>query len=75
MSKLIPSAKLEHLLMVNHVKRDQPHLDIGQATRAPIGSTAARGELLSVASRLVALTNILAIPELKPWLSESGKGL
>ena len=59
--------------MVEHAARDQPTPDIRLAVRAAIGSTATREEMVSVASRLVALTNILANPELRPWLAESGK--
>jgi hypothetical protein len=73
MSKPIPPAKLEHMLMVNHTKSRQPELDLGQAVRAAIGSTVTREEMLSVASRLLALSNIRAHPELRPWLVESGK--
>jgi hypothetical protein len=74
MSKPFPPAKLEHILMANHASRGQPNLDLGQAARTAIGSTATREEMLRVAARVVALTNILiANPELKPWLIESGR--
>lgn len=69
---MIPPAKLEHLIMVNRVKSDRRELDVGQAVRAAIGSNATHSELLSVASRLVALTNILQNPDLKPWTSKWG---
>lgn len=73
MSRLmIPPAKLEHFIMVNRVKSDRRELDVGQAVRAAIGSTATRDEMLSVASRLVALTKILSNPDLKPWISKWG---
>ncbi len=58
--------------MVNRVKSDRPELDVFQAVRAAIGSTATRAELISVGSRLVALTNVLKNPDLKPWISSSG---
>ena len=74
MSKSIPHAKLEHILMVEHVKRKQPDLDLGQAVRTAIGSPSTREEMLSVAACLVAVTNtLIANPELKPWLIEAGR--
>lgn len=74
MSKPIPPATLEHILMVDHAKRGEPNLDLSQAVQTAIGSTATNEEMVSAASRLVALTDILvANPELKPWLIESGR--
>lgn len=48
-------------------------MDVRQAVRTAMGSTATREEMVSAASRMVALTNILVSPVLKRWICESGK--
>jgi hypothetical protein len=74
MPKLVPVAKVEHLILANEMSHERPDLGPIETVRAALGGIATPDEMISVTSRMVALRQILmSNPDLRPWLIEAGK--
>jgi hypothetical protein len=72
MSVPIPATTLANILAVQHAKSRNPHYDIRQAVYAAMGDATVE-EKMSVAARLIALSNLLLLqPELQSKPTETG---
>lgn len=61
------------MLMIEEAKRKQPHLELSHAVRSALRESATNEQMMSVASRLVALTNLLLLrPELQRSATDVG---
>jgi len=73
MSNPIPACTLENILTVYNAKAKNPTFDIRQAVRAGLGDAAPTELMVTVGSRLIALTNLLLLqPELQQRPTDDG---